>query len=356
MYLPFVFMTHLQGLVLFALFLPGTARRSIHIVDSRHDAQQQANSVTKTSQGSADTREAILPQGLGQALFRRQGLLARASRAVFHTPHGQPLSTRDTGPNALQRLSEFSHNRSRFPPPFLNGPHRATVALLATGGPKEDKVRAVLFDADGTLLDSLPPHIDFLHQMNTELGLGLSLPDRSDVAACRQITAAPMDNFFRAAGFPESVITRCVEAYEARFAEECPVLPFPGVDSLLKRLSAMGVRTAVVSSNTAVNVQKGLGEDIAAQLEFIYGIDNAPADKVDAIVAALTRLGVEPAAAAYVGDTEKDCIKATAAGVRFIGSDYGFEALALSGAIGGAMVAHSVGELEDLICSDPIRE
>ena len=30
---------------------------------------------------------------------------------------------------------------------------------------------ALIFDADGTLLDSLPPHVDFCHAMNAELGL-----------------------------------------------------------------------------------------------------------------------------------------------------------------------------------------
>ena len=50
--------------------------------------------------------------------------------------------------------------------------------------------QAILFDADGTLLNSLPPHIDFCHKMNDELSLDLPLPSREDIAACRRVAAA----------------------------------------------------------------------------------------------------------------------------------------------------------------------
>lgn len=212
--------------------------------------------------------------------------------------------------------------------------------------------RVILFDADGTLIDSLPPHIDFCHKMNSELSLGLSLPDRSDVASCRKIAAAPMANFYRESGFPEGVIDQCVEAYEARFATECKVMPFAGVDGLLARLSSRpDLCCGVVSSNTAVNVRAGLGPELASCLSFIDGIDNAPADKAEAITNALARLDVDPTSVIYVGDTRKDWVKASSVGVPFVGVDYGFEALSDAGedALAGALVARSVLELEELL-------
>ena len=213
--------------------------------------------------------------------------------------------------------------------------------------------RTILFDADGTLLDSLPPHINFCHTLNKELGLRLSLPLADDVDACRQIAAAPMEAFFRAAGFPEAVIAESVAAYEQRFAVECPVAPFVGVDALLSRLIASGARCAIISSNTAFNVRKGLGSELSARFEFVDGIDNAPDDKADAIRDALAKLGVEADTAVYVGDTRKDCVKATEAGVPFVGVDYGFEALLSDrAALGGALVAVSVVELEQLLLED----
>ena len=207
----------------------------------------------------------------------------------------------------------------------------------------------VLFDADGTLLESLPPHVTFCRMLNSELGLSLELPHPDDLEGCRRIAAAPMDNFFREAGFPESVVPECVALYEGRFATECPVRPYAGVGGLLSRLSTTGVRCGVVSSNTEKNVRTGLGRELASHLEFVDGIDNAPSDKADAIDAALARMGVPAADAIYVGDTRKDAAKAAAAGVAFVGVDYGFEPLATSDEIGGAPVVSTVSELEALL-------
>ena len=52
--------------------------------------------------------------------------------------------------------------------------------------------RCVLFDADGTLLNSLPAHVEFCRTLNDERGLGLALPLSSDLVASRKITGAPM--------------------------------------------------------------------------------------------------------------------------------------------------------------------
>lgn len=58
-------MVHSRDLVLFILFLPGAARRSIRIGDSAHDSQQQTNTLTNTLEVSADARETFLPGGFG---------------------------------------------------------------------------------------------------------------------------------------------------------------------------------------------------------------------------------------------------------------------------------------------------
>ena len=222
-------------------------------------------------------------------------------------------------------------------------PARCIAILSCASNPN-----VVLFDADGTLLDSLPPHIDFCHKMNEELGLGLTLPDRNDISACRSVAAAPMTAFFEQASFPSDVITHCVMAYESRFSNECEVLPFTGVDELLAGLRGNDVRCAIISSNTAPNVLEGLGS-LSSQFEFVHGIDNAPADKSEAIAAALNRLGVEASDAIYVGDTRKDYDKASGAGVPFIGVGYGFEPLEEMSDDIGAPVALSVDELGRLL-------
>ena len=189
---------------------------------------------------------------------------------------------------------------------------------------------AVIFDVDGTLADSLPPHVAFCHAMNAELGAGLQLPATSDLAGCRALAAAPMDNFLRRAGFAESDVATAVQRYEKTFAEQHPVGLFEGVPTMLHQLSQardQGLRMAVVSSNTSKNVRACLAQHSATPLadyfEFIWGIDNASRSKAESLAQAAAELGLETNKIVYVGDTEKDARCAQACGMHFVGANWG---------------------------------
>lgn len=64
-------MTHMLGLVLFLLFLQGSARRSIRVDESHRDAQQQNNVFTNGLVVSGDAREALIPGGFEMGVLRR---------------------------------------------------------------------------------------------------------------------------------------------------------------------------------------------------------------------------------------------------------------------------------------------
>merc|ERR1740129_1589699 len=90
-------MTHGTGLVLFTLFLAGTACRT--------DAKQHTKKLRKAIKESAKVQEAAYPQ---------RPFAAREPR--LFVPGGQPLSMRHGGPSALLDLSELSGSGSRFFP------------------------------------------------------------------------------------------------------------------------------------------------------------------------------------------------------------------------------------------------
>ncbi len=199
----------------------------------------------------------------------------------------------------------------------------------AEGGAAAASAGVVVFDCDGTLSESLPPHVEFCRRMNEKLDLGLTLPSSDDLDGCRSIAAAPMSAFLEKAGFPAASIARCVTEYEDNFARDHPVQPYAGIAAMLHRLRERGTRMAVVSSNTAVNVRAALGEDLCGLFVSIIGIDNGPPSKLDAIPVALGKMGVDPKATpvVYVGDTRKDAKCAVSTGCRFVGVNYGFEDL-----------------------------
>ena len=58
--------------------------------------------------------------------------------------------------------------------------------------------------------------------------------------------------------------------------------------------------------------------------EFVWGIDNAPRSKAEALAAAVEQLGLPPSRICYIGDTIKDAFSAQHAGLGlFLGANWG---------------------------------
>ena len=211
--------------------------------------------------------------------------------------------------------------------------------------------RVVIFDCDGTLTDSLRPHIEFCHSLKAKFNLDIYLPDPTDLDGSRLIAAAPMRKFIEKAGFPKELITKCVSEYESSFSQQFKVLPFPDVPEFLRRLNERGFRLAVVSSNTSANVLAALGDELPGLFETIIGIDNGPASKKDSIRLAMKMMSVDVKGTQvlYIGDTKKDAECALDAGCQFIGVNYGFEDLQASLDVSKFPVALTVGSLEETL-------
>ena len=174
--------------------------------------------------------------------------------------------------------------------------------------------KLVIFDVDGVLSNSYPPHRQFCEDMNQKYNCGLTIPEN--------VVASPMDNLLRRAGFSEDIIPKLLEEYQ-NFNDNYEVNLFDGVSEMFKSLTDMGVIIGVVSSNYTINIKNALG-DLASIPEDIFGIDNSEG-KVDGIMKIKNRLGIPLEDISYVGDLMKDYQVAVEAGVDFIGSGYGWE-------------------------------
>jgi HAD superfamily hydrolase (TIGR01509 family) len=102
--------------------------------------------------------------------------------------------------------------------------------------------------------------------------------------------------------------------------------PYPGIETALTALADAGVRLALftgadVTSLDLLLTRAGLRE----HFEVRTGGDEAGSAKPDPAGITLTcdRLGVEPSASAYVGDSEQDMLAARAAGALAVGAGWG---------------------------------
>ncbi len=193
-----------------------------------------------------------------------------------------------------------------------NATTRQTTARDAPPG----RVRAVLFDLDGTLLDTIELIVaSYRHTARTCLGRDM---DEADILArlgeplvvtMRDLSAGRVDEL--------------IAVYrQFNLAEHDRLVKLvPGVPDTLQALRNRGLRLAVVSSKIRHTVEKGLNLfRLATFFDVVIGLEDCPAHKPDPgpLLEALHRLGVEPASAVMVGDSLADILAARAAGVRSV--------------------------------------
>ncbi len=178
-----------------------------------------------------------------------------------------------------------------------------------------ERCRAIVFDLDGTLVDSYGPITASLNAARATRGL-----PPVDVAQVRREVGHGLESLVARHVGSEHVehgVQAFREAYARLFASG--TLPLPGVPEIPRRLHARGLRLAVASNKLArfgrpIVAQVGLADVIPVVLGPDCGVPTKPSPEM--IHAALRELGVAPADALYVGDMPLDVESARCAGVR----------------------------------------
>ena len=187
-------------------------------------------------------------------------------------------------------------------------------------------MRTVLFDLDGTLVDSaaLITH----HLAGALRAVGAEVPGP---AGLMSLVGPPFETALPAIGLTAEQTTSAILHYRSTYD---PVAPeqsalFPGIPELLDKLGTAGLQLAVATAKperTAVRILTGLG--LADRFALIGGSDPAVGrvGKGPVIASVLARLDLDPArdAVVMVGDRSHDIEGAIANGVPGIGVGWGY--------------------------------
>jgi phosphoglycolate phosphatase len=189
------------------------------------------------------------------------------------------------------------------------------------------RLRAVLFDMDGTLLDSAPDFIAVCQAMRADRGL----PAIADTLIRDQVSGGA--RAMVAANFAMQADAEGFEALRQEFLERyqshCAVLtkPFDGIHELLDEIEQAKLIWGVATNKPlryAEPIMQQLG--LAHRSAVLVCPDHVSKSKPDPemILLACAKIGVEPAATLFVGDDERDIEAGRAAGCKTAAVTYGY--------------------------------
>ncbi|HOM60663.1 MAG TPA: HAD family hydrolase [Anaerohalosphaeraceae bacterium] len=214
------------------------------------------------------------------------------------------------------------------------------------------KYKGILFDLDGTLVDTLE---DLTDAMNWALRQ-LNLPTHT-AESCRQMIGYGTHEFARRALPPgredltETLRTLMMQYYDQHCLQKSR--PYDGFDKVLPVLKQKGIRLAVISNKnhpqTVKIVEYYFGK---GTFDFICGMSDhfQPKPAPDMALAALEALSLEPQQAVLIGDSDIDVFTAQAAGLEAIGAGWGFRSPEVLRQAGARQILTHPTEILELVC------
>jgi HAD superfamily hydrolase (TIGR01509 family) len=186
-------------------------------------------------------------------------------------------------------------------------------------------LNTILFDLDGTLINSLPAYIvSFQQNIREVTGRDVSA---DELAAHISIPTPRILEHYAA---PEQIPGMVARHNELMRQNASRIKFYPGVPEALRSLRAAGLKLGVVTSQIEgelATTRAALGIDDLIHVWIHSDLVAHPKPAPDPVLLALERLGEAPETAIMVGDSIYDLGAGKAAGVRTAAVTWGFTAL-----------------------------
>ena len=213
------------------------------------------------------------------------------------------------------------------------------------------KYQAVLFDMDGTVLDTLDDLCDSINYSLAEF----SLPNvsREHVRQCLGNGAAFLVSHSIPAGSSPELEANVLAFYKPWYDAHCLIktAPYEGILPMMQSLKEQGLRLAIISNKPDRAVQELSDAFFPGLLELSVGespsVRRKPAP--DTVLKAASQIGLSVDQCVYVGDSEVDLETARNAGMDCISVTWGFRDEAQLIEAGAYVLVRTPEELESLL-------
>ncbi len=185
--------------------------------------------------------------------------------------------------------------------------------------------KAVIFDLDGTLLDTLD---DLMNAVNFALR-EFSFPERSRDEIRSFIGNGVIKLMERSTpkGTDDETQEKCLNVFRKHYLEHMAdnTAPYEGIITLLEKLKELGIKTAVVS-NKLHSAVEGLCKDYFPSLDVALGVSEEKERKPAPVnvYKAMEIMSSDISNTIYVGDSDVDVETAHNASLKCIGVTWGF--------------------------------
>lgn len=211
----------------------------------------------------------------------------------------------------------------------------------------------VIFDLDGTLLNTIEDLADAVNYLQRKFGWEIHTVDkvRQNVGnGIRNLVIRSVPD-----GVDNPQFEEAFETFKKYYQKHCQVktCAYPGIMELLEQLQSKGYKMAIVSNKAHPAVAElnkiyfkdyidvALGENEAA------GIKKKPAS--DMVNLALDKLGSKKSEAVYVGDSEVDKATADNSGMDCVLCQWGFRELSLLQSLAPKAIIKEPAELLNIL-------
>lgn len=185
----------------------------------------------------------------------------------------------------------------------------------------------ILFDVDGTLMDTMPDLLSLTNRVLDELGFEghtreSLYPLMGKNPRLRLIHLALPDTA------TEEDERQALELWERCFSEhQDGSRPFPGMTDAISCLASQGIALGIVSNKRQDAVETQVRKWFPGRFQTVVGRSDSIPIKPDPAMLeiALSQISTDPSRSIYVGDTAGDMLAAKSAGMTAVAVEWGFQ-------------------------------
>lgn len=215
----------------------------------------------------------------------------------------------------------------------------------------DSPVKAVIFDLDGTLLNTFPDLVALTNAVLDEFGYPVRTPDE-----IRSFIGDGILTLMRRSMPAEATEEQCEAAlavWRARYLalNHDATVPYEGIAELVANLKTAGIKTGVLSNKFDAGTKRVIELKFPGMFDAIHGEspDFPRKPNPEGLLKTIQELGAEPDQVMYVGDSGGDMKVAKAAGAFAIGVSWGYRTVDVLREAGADVIVSTAQEILELV-------